>query len=870
FNWIDITSRPGVQTVTGLADDNSAAGMASLGFNFHYYWNDYSQLKIGSNGWMSFDNVSNIASCFPIIPTVGNGENILPALMGDLNFTGAGNPGVVRYWTNNIDSFIISYINVPFWVNSGPGWSGSNTFQVILCNSDSSITYQYGALGGFTANGACNDMTVGIENSTGGIGLAVHTDAMPPANYVIRFDYPAVVLLSIVDPLPQWNVNNGNLAKFILNNSAFQLQSNIRNAGNTNVSTAIDLQANVINSASTFVYTSAPGTIPTLAAGDDSLFTYTPLWTPTVTGQYIYRSFITNSQDINSVNNMNETELEVVDPCVPNMVLSYNTTITPNGSLNWNGGANDDGAAVYFEPPVYPYTVASVQYYISSNVGNGYISQVYDDDGPNGGPGTLLFTTTVPAASVVSGNWNTVTVTPTVTLNSGGFYVVWLQGGTNIFLGTETNGPRSHHNYEILDNAWSTYRSNEQQDLCIRAAINGYQGTPTSGMTLATNLLDVSVTNTTTGLATSWLWDFGDLSTSTLQNPPTHTYAAPGTYTVCLTATSQCGSSQTCDTITVCALPTAGYTSSTSLLTANFTDVSTGGATSWSWDFGDSNTSTSQNPSHTYASGGTYNVCLIVMNACSQADTICQTVSVCDVNSAGFSQTGGVLTANFSDLSTGAIDDWSWDFGDSNTSTTQSPTHTYASAGTYTVCLIVSNSCGNSDTTCQAVTVCDVNVAAFGDSTHEDSVYVTDMSTGTGITTWLWDYGDGNFANVQNPPPHSYATGGVYTVCLTTTDTCGVVDSVCHTVVIMITGLENNSAGVSEVYPNPANDVLVINLNASANSTVEVFDITGKAVLTEQQSGQKLLINVSGLAEGMYVLRVTNASGVSVSRFVKE
>ena len=139
YNWIDITSRPGVQSITDLLDDNSSASMISIGFPFHFYWNDYTQLKVGSNGWLSFNNVSNIASCFQTIPTAGNGDNLLAPLMGDLNFTGAGNPGTVKYWTNNVDSFIVSYINVPFWAVNAPGYAGSNSFQVILCSADSSI-----------------------------------------------------------------------------------------------------------------------------------------------------------------------------------------------------------------------------------------------------------------------------------------------------------------------------------------------------------------------------------------------------------------------------------------------------------------------------------------------------------------------------------------------------------------------------------------------------------------------------------------------------------------------------------------------------------------------------------------------------------
>lgn len=874
YSWIDVTTRPGVQTVTGLADDNSAPGMINLGFSFHYYWNDYTQLKVGSNGWVAFNTVSNIASCFPTIPTAGGvADNYLAPLMGDLNFTGVGNPGSVQYWSNNIDTFIISYINVPFWSVAAPGWVGANNFQVILCGTDSSITYQYGLLSGFVANAACVDLTVGIENSTGAIGLQVHTDAMPPNNYVIRFDYPSVVLLSIQDALPVWNNNASNVAQFILQNNAFGVTTDIKNAGNTAITTNISLQTIMQDLTPTTVYTGT-GSIPTLAAGDDSVYTYTNTWTPTAAGQYYCQTTITNSQDINAANNIRTTEIDVVDPCVSTMTLSYNTTGTPNGSLNWNGGANDDGAAVHFSPPVAPYTINALQYYISSNTGNNFIAQVYADDGPNGAPGTLLFNTTVLATSITAAAWNTVTVSPAVNVTSGGFYVVWLQGGTQIFLGTESAGPRSHQNYEILDASWSTYREDDIEDLCIRCQIGGYAGTPTAGFTSTINQLTFTPTDTTTGTVTSWLWDFGDATSSTLQNPGPHTYASGGTYTVCLTATSSCGSNQACTTITVCQTPTAAFSFTSAGSNVNFMDMTTGTASTFSWDFGDAQTSTTQNPSHTYATGGTYTVCLIVGNICGEADTVCQAVSVCAPNTAAWNATGNALNANFSDMSTGAVDNWSWDFGDpasgpANTSTIQNPVHTFTAPGTYTVCLVVSNLCGNSDTTCNTITVCDVNNASFTYTSVEDSVTVTDMSSGTGLT-WFWDFGDGNTSTLQNPGVHHYATGGIYTICLYTTDACGAIDTMCVQDTILITSINVNGAGVNSIYPNPASDVLTVEIAQGGTSVIEIYDITGQLIISEQQNAKIIRVDVSGIARGMYTVRVTNANGTSVNRFIRE
>ena len=125
-----------------------------------------------------------------------------------------------------------------------------------------------------------------------------------------------------------------------------------------------------------------------------------------------------------------------------------------------------------------------------------------------------------------------------------------------------------------------------------------------------------------------------------------------------------------------------------------FTSKSTGEITSWSWDFGDSNTSTQQNPSHAYAEKGNYTATLTVSNkAGSHATTVF--ITVLEPAEANFSAsevraTSG-STIQFNDESSGDIDSWSWDFGDGGSSTEQNPAHTYNNAGTYTVSLTVSN-----------------------------------------------------------------------------------------------------------------------------------------------------------------------------------
>jgi PKD repeat protein len=294
--------------------------------------------------------------------------------------------------------------------------------------------------------------------------------------------------------------------------------------------------------------------------------------------------------------------------------------------------------------------------------------------------------------------------------------------------------------------------------------------------------LTVNFADLTTGSPTTWAWDFGDGNTSTLQNP-THTYAANGTYTVCLIASNLCGADTICTPLTVagCIPPVANWTSVTTGLTVNFADLSTNTPTTWAWDFGDGGTSTLQSPTHVYATVGSFTVCLIVTNVCG-ADTLCASINTgCNSPVAGFTRIPTNLSVAFTDASTNSPTSWFWDFGDGNTSTLQNPTHVYATSGTYTVCLTATNSCG-SNTSCGVVTVsCPAPVASFTLTMSALTVNFTSTSTG-GPTTYAWDFGDGGTSAIANPT-HVYAQGGTYQVCLTVTNGCGT-HTICQNVTL--------------------------------------------------------------------------------------
>ncbi len=309
-----------------------------------------------------------------------------------------------------------------------------------------------------------------------------------------------------------------------------------------------------------------------------------------------------------------------------------------------------------------------------------------------------------------------------------------------------------------------------------------FTGTPTSGGAP----LAVTFTDTSTGSPTSWSWTFGDSNISTVQSP-SHTYTSAGAYTVALTATNASGSNTNTKTsyINVYTAPTANFTgnptSGANPLAVAFTDTSTGTPTAWSWTFGDSNTSTAHNPSHTYTTNGSFTVALTATNAYgNNTNTKTNYISVATPPVANFSGTptsgAAPLAVTFTDSSTGSPTSWSWNFGDSNTSTVHNPSHTYSSAGSFTVALTATNSGGsNTNTKTGYITVAVVPVANFTGTptTGQDPLAVTFTDTSTNTpTSWSWNFGDSSTSTVRNPS-HTYTNAGSYTVALTATNVAG-------------------------------------------------------------------------------------------------
>ncbi len=309
-----------------------------------------------------------------------------------------------------------------------------------------------------------------------------------------------------------------------------------------------------------------------------------------------------------------------------------------------------------------------------------------------------------------------------------------------------------------------------------------------------------------------------------------------------------------------------------------FADNSTNNPDAWQWDFGDGAMSTMQNPNHTYTQNGTYNVCLTASNDAGTNGQVCQNVMISQVilppTSAFTFNAANAPTVTFTDNSTNAPTSWMWDFDDGSTSAMQNPTHTFTQNGTYNVCLTASNDAGTNGQVCQTVVVSQViqpSTSAFTfDAVNAPTVTFTDNSTNA-PTSWMWNFDDGNTSTMQNPT-HMFAQNGTYNVCLTASNDAGSTGPICQDVVISFTSSneEIRNAALLNVYPNPASELLVVELPADLigkDIVIELYDVVGRMTLQNNlNTGETAELNVADLSPGIYLLKVLGSEGEMLGR----
>jgi gliding motility-associated-like protein len=320
----------------------------------------------------------------------------------------------------------------------------------------------------------------------------------------------------------------------------------------------------------------------------------------------------------------------------------------------------------------------------------------------------------------------------------------------------------------------------------------------------------IGVTNSSTyyngtfGVSTQWLWNWGDGSTSNVQNPAPHIYAATGVYNVSLTITdtNACNNpvkvtKQVSFINNVISTNFALQDTACTQFTHTFSSTSLGAQT-YNWNFGDGTpNSNATNPTHTFAAYGTYTITLIIGNptSCNKLDSFKQVLHIKPDITAAFTfvkkdtcNPYNILVNNSSTLTpytnSNAWTKFTWNWGDGNTQISANPiNHNYPTPGTYTITMVMidSTSCNSPQTTTKIVTFIDNRVKS--ELTLPDTACVpftwTYNNLSTNVTTYSWIFSDG-FTSNAIAPTHTFNTVGNFWVKQFTFNplACNLVDSV--------------------------------------------------------------------------------------------
>ena len=300
----------------------------------------------------------------------------------------------------------------------------------------------------------------------------------------------------------------------------------------------------------------------------------------------------------------------------------------------------------------------------------------------------------------------------------------------------------------------------------------------------------VQFTNQSTASNTtinSWVWNFGNNSTSTQQNP-FQGYSTIGTYNVSLITNSTSGCGDTIvKQIVVADLPTVQFAPDNLCqgLTVSFSNLSDPTAFGFNWNFGtgDPNDASSiENPTFTFPSYGTYNVSLTANpgSACNVSYSLPVTLSnvTADFTAADTACVNEAIA--FTDQSTGSnsIVQWHWNFDDFSSSVAQNNFHEFAAGGTYDVQLVAYASDGCTDTIQKTIQIMSMPIANGGADTAQCAENAAINLSGTvsfaGGLLWTGNGGqfspDSTSSNITyTPSPNELSNGSTYLL-LTTTD----------------------------------------------------------------------------------------------------
>ncbi len=503
-----------------------------------------------------------------------------------------------------------------------------------------------------------------------------------------------------------------------------------------------------------------------------------PLVTYNTAGIYNV-SLTVSSGSLNNTLALND-EIEILASPIANFSFSINGNFVDFSDLSTTSGATSylwnfgDNSSSTNENPTHTY-INDGTYTVTLIIQNDCGTSSFTDDVVIATPPTANFT----ANQTVGCAAHTVNYTSTSSSNTVSYNWVFQGGNPSTSAAANPIVNYSTPGTYTVSLSVSNGQGTNNKTLINFITVNA---SPVASYTYNQSGLTFSFANTSTN-ATSYIWDFGDGNTSVLLNP-VHTYTTAGNYIVKLTADNPlCPENSTTQNLNATSAPISSFAASANSgcasLTTTFTSTSQNNPTSFAWTFpgGNPATSTLASPTVTYVSAGSYDVTLVTTNNNgSNTLNLPNYVQVTTVPNTNFVYTQNGLNYTFTNTSASALS-YVWDFGDGNTSILENPSHTYAAQGNYTVKLISSNACGQTEKI-SPVTVLLAPVANANSSTGEicssEAVTYTDLSTGT-VTSRNWTFNGGSPATSTSATAQvSYATSGTYLVRLIVENNVGV------------------------------------------------------------------------------------------------
>jgi len=297
------------------------------------------------------------------------------------------------------------------------------------------------------------------------------------------------------------------------------------------------------------------------------------------------------------------------------------------------------------------------------------------------------------------------------------------------------------------------------------------------------------------GSVVSWLWFFGDGSSSTAQSP-NHVYTSKGRYPINMVIADNDGATDTAvGFIDVVNLPPdANFSFSPRRPTIRdevvFNDTSIdpdGPVVSWLWLFGDGSNSTLKDPVHRYSRRGQYRVSLQVVDEDGSSAVAEKPVEIVNMPPwANFSHSpeevvrrSDVLFTDLSRDADGSVVSWLWDFGDNSTSNAPNPKHRYDALGVFVINLTVFDDEGMAGSSSRLVIItnsppeANFSFSPARPTVNEQVAFVdSSIDVDGSIVSWLWMFGDGAISSARDPR-HTYGGRGYYAVILNVTDSDG-------------------------------------------------------------------------------------------------